>query len=274
VHPDIQPFVRGALGGFTVVEDKTWSDGRRPTVLHVRDRAGREWYVKRNVLAVVYHREIRAYSRWAAALGERAPRLVASDDDLLALLVTALPGASPANWQDVNVQREAGRILRRLHHAESLPPIDDIVDAKLEELDRAAPSALGLVGAKVVDLARSRLKELVAITPLGRVPCHLDYSPRNWLVDDGRLSVIDFGDSGPDAWVNDLGRLFLGWDISDEAKEAFLDGYGRTPNADEYELLEACYAARMIESIVFAREYGLTEAEAGCRRVLANLLDQ
>lgn len=88
----------------------------------------------------------------------------------------------------------------------------------------------------------------------------------------GQLYVIDFGDSSPDAWINDFGRLFIGWRLAPEPKAAFLDGYGRRPTADELALLRASYTATLISQIAFAHEQGYTQAEAACRQVLQSLM--
>lgn len=271
MDPRIASFLHARLDGPVVIGDHSWLDGTRPTVLRTKDRAGREWFVKQHVLADFYAAERDAYERWVPALGDRAPSLFAADDELLTLIVTALPGVMPERWEDPELQFQAGILLRRFHDAETLPPYVDIVARKLDALDRILPRAEELIDRGALDFARSQLVELGYVAALRCVPCHLDYSPRNWLVDDGVLYVIDFGDCRTDAWVNDFGRLFLGWHLHGEPKEAFLDGYGRVPTDDESALLRACYAARMVEQIVFAREYGLAQAEAGCRGVLAEL---
>src|SRR5437763_1982170 len=83
--------------------------------------------------------------------------------------------------------------------AEPFPPYDDVIARKLDELDEISEPATALVGSDQVDRARSRLRALDSTPPPRRVPCHLDFSPRNWLVDDGLLHVVDFGDAAPDA---------------------------------------------------------------------------
>ena len=66
--------------------------------------------------------------------------------------------------------------------------------------------------------------------PATLVPTHGDWQPRNWLVHEGLVSIIDFGraDLRP-AWT-DFSRLAAGQFLEDAALEAaFLEGYGEDP---------------------------------------------
>lgn len=66
------------------------------------------------------------------------------------------------------------------------------------------------------------------------VPTHGDWQPRNWLIDDGVVRVIDFGRADLRPPTEDFVRLAR----QDFAREhnleaAFLDGYGRDPREPE-----------------------------------------
>lgn len=66
--------------------------------------------------------------------------------------------------------------------------------------------------------------------PIMIVPTHGDWQPRNWLIDEGNIRVIDFGrfDRRPPA--TDLCRLAAQqWKEAPELEAAFLDGYGSDP---------------------------------------------
>jgi hypothetical protein len=54
-------------------------------------------------------------------------------------------------------------------------------------------------------------------------------------------------------------------------KVAFLDGYGRTPDADDEAVLRICCAMNTVFLIVRSHRYGMTEFEAGNREILADL---
>jgi hypothetical protein len=70
------------------------------------------------------------------------------------------------------------------------------------------------------------------------VPCHLDFQPRNWLVNTcGDLSLVDFEHARVDLPVRDLVRLrFRIWPDRPALREAFLTGYGRPLTPDEDQL--------------------------------------
>jgi hypothetical protein len=272
MDPELEDFLRGTLSSPAVVADHSWHDGLRPLVLEVRDRTGRSWVVKRYADADLYFSELIAYRRWVPALEDRAPELRASDDNLHSLVLTALPGKTPERWQDSDVQHQAGRLLRRFHDAESFPPDDDANARMLYRLDRVAPEARKLLAPGVIDFVRGEINALDRITAPPQVSCHLDYSPRNWLVEHGHLRIIDFGDAAPDTWIADFGRLFVGWRLSPSGKEAFLAGYGRMPTADDLALLRTSYATTLIAHVVVARERGYANYEAACQVLLDGLM--
>ena len=70
--------------------------------------------------------------------------------------------------------------------------------------------------------------------PLG-VPCHRDWQPRNWLVDDaGEPWAIDFEHARVGPWFEDVGRLWWReWQGRPDLAEAFFDGYGRRLDGDD-----------------------------------------
>ena len=66
--------------------------------------------------------------------------------------------------------------------------------------------------------------------PSPLVPTHGDWQPRNWLVHEDAVRVIDFGRADLRPAHTDLGRLAAQQFRSDRSLErAFLDGYGADP---------------------------------------------
>jgi Ser/Thr protein kinase RdoA (MazF antagonist) len=67
---------------------------------------------------------------------------------------------------------------------------------------------------------------------------HGDYQPRNWVIDDGQVAVIDFERGQDRSWVSDLVRL-QNKQFADhpEHKRAFMAGLGRTVEGEDAELL-------------------------------------
>ena len=232
--------------------------------------------------------EQRAYQAWLPRLGfQRTPRLLAEHSELRALLVSVCPGI-PVEDTHLNkvqcpeVYRQAGAWLRALH---ALPFVDDdpvpLAEAYAQRSaawsGRAAellePNIISWVGTQVESTVKS-LAQLGAV----RVPCHRDYSPRNWLVDlsadvslgSVQLSVIDFEHARPDYWLYDVERLYAGgWERSLE--DAFWQGYGRTLSEVEREVLGQRLALSALSTVVWAREHHDADFERQGRRQLAAL---
>ncbi len=272
MHLDLEEFLHRTLDSPTIVEDLTWPDGNRPLVLKLIDRSGQQWFLKRHTVDDTYRAEVTAYERWTPSLRGRAPDLHAADERLLALIITALPGTTPGDWQRPELMDQAGRLLHRFHESETCPQDHDTISEKLAELDQARSQAPDLLDDHILDFARAQLDGLRGITSPRRVPCHRDYSPRNWLIHDERMYLIDFGDSGMDAWINDFGRLFIGWRLGGDLKAALVRGYGCEPTAEDLAVLHASYTARLVSHVVFAHEHGYAQAEAACRQVLDELI--
>ena len=107
-----------------------------------------------------------------------------------------------------------------------------------------------------------------------RVPCHRDYSPRNWLVNLSggkvQLSVIDFEHARPDYWLVDVERLYAdGWESSLES--AFWQGYGRAPSEVERALLGQRLALSALTTVVWAKEHHDADFELQGRKQLTAL---
>lgn len=127
---------------------------------------------------------------------------------------------------------------------------------------------------RVIDFVRCELDNLRACRAPARVPCHGDFSPRNWLVSDGDLHLIDFGEAGPNVWVSDLGRLIFGWRLPADSLGALLEGYGRQPDSAELVLLRATYAAAVVLHIVLGHEHGNRDFEASSRQLLDAMISR
>lgn len=66
------------------------------------------------------------------------------------------------------------------------------------------------------------------------MPTHGDWTPRNWLVDGGRIGVIDFGRTDLRPAQTDLARLAARQFRADTSlEEAFFAGYGGDPRAPD-----------------------------------------
>ncbi|MFD1212912.1 phosphotransferase, partial [Arthrobacter sp. GCM10027362] len=104
---------------------------------------------------------------------------------------------------------------------------------------------------------------------------HGDYQPRNWLVDGGRLAVIDYGRAGYRPWVTDLVRLEHGVFAPDGGplRAAFYAGYGRDPEEEP----EAWLLDNLLQSlgtVVWAYEVGDAAFEDEGRRMVERVLQR
>lgn len=79
----------------------------------------------------------------------------------------------------------------------------------------------------------AELREVIASWPtpaVSVVPTHGDWQPRNWLIHEGVVSVIDFGRAELRPSFTDVARLEVQQFLASPALEAaFLEGYGRDP---------------------------------------------
>ncbi|GAB3979763.1 aminoglycoside phosphotransferase family protein [Plantactinospora veratri] len=281
MRTELARYARQMLGSAQVVADRSWGHGVAG-VLEVRDGAGVTWFVKGHADPERYRRELAAYRRWVPGLGGQAPELRAYDDDRRVLLLSAVPGeAGLSHVADPEVHRAAGKLLRRLHGTEALPPWTDLAARKLDELDRLSVRGGGLFEPRELDFVRAGLRDLSGVPAPPRVPCHLDYGPRNWLVAragrhraDGRLHVIDFEWAGPEVWVNDLNRLYFGpWRGRPDLADAFLAGYGRTLDDADRAVLHACGALTALFVAVWAQGRGDPGFAEAWRQNLRRLMD-
>jgi thiamine kinase-like enzyme len=188
------------------------------------------------------------------------------------LLLSALP-RDGSDWHDDTVRVDAGCVLRRLHDAGQFAPYDDLVAKTLDELERWVQRGPGLVTRREIDFARSAVGALAALRKLERVPCHRDYTPRNWILWSGRVSVVDFEGMRSEPWTTDLGRMAIGWWRHEPWMiDAVLDGYGRNLAADDIATMHCTYTVTAIRHIVLGTELGKISFVAENHAVLEDLM--
>src|SRR5215472_13698089 len=284
-HADVLEFAGQVLGPCELERDYSWAHGMS-AVLRLRDARGVAWFAKRHRARDRHAAEVTAYRQWVPALGVHAPRLHAADELRSAIIISAVPG-EPAPWPAADlralpdaarlaeqaVQREAGVLLRRLHDAQPPSPWDGWGAAKVAEFDALMPMASQLLDKRDLALARAQVEPLSGLPGLGRVPCHRDYTPRNWLVKDGVQYVIDFEHARLDVWLADLARLHPGiWPDRPDLKAAFLDGYGRQLSDTDHAVLQGVAALTATWLVVKAREIRQPALEDAFRAALQRLL--
>lgn len=229
-----------------------------------------------------HRREVAAYRRWGNGLLPEAPRLLAVREEAPAAIVLAhLPGrtdlpdgdpAAPA------VHRAAGSWLARLHRQSAAgldaTPLDVAYRRRARGwLTRAAAH----LDATTLERAAAATERAVALlADRVRVPCHRDFTPRNWLAERGRfVAAIDLEHARPDVPEIDLVRLAsTAWLDRPELRRAFLEGYGLAggPADPAAPWLPGLVVLEAVATVAWAAEHGDEACEARGRRALARCL--
>jgi Ser/Thr protein kinase RdoA (MazF antagonist) len=255
--PGLEGFAARAAGPPAAIADRSWPrDGSR--VWELTSASGERFYLKQHQSPRSHEREVTAYRLWVPALGTgRAPRLLAADPDLHAVLITALPGQiarSPhiPEADEPEIHRQAGILLRRLHSASPATAVPGTgrVAARAEEHIARADALLSREDAQLVRYHAAHLLQIARRLPA--VPTHGDAQPKNFLWDPGsrQLALIDFERAEPGPTVRDLVRLeYSAWDGKSYLRDAFLDGYGRALTVDEESTLRDLAALDAVSAI-------------------------
>ena len=177
-------------------------------------------------------REITAHRKWLSpwTTRGRAPELVHCDVEAKLVVTRYLPGRlvlGDPSADDPDTYRQAGELLAVFHGQESH------VDPDHERVENAK-ALVWLDEPHRIDAAvEQRLRDEIASwpePPATVVPTHGDWQPRNWLVADGVVSVIDFGRAALRPALTDFARLAAQDFRRDPGLErAFLAGYGDDP---------------------------------------------
>ncbi|MET9255187.1 aminoglycoside phosphotransferase family protein [Streptomyces sp. NPDC003717] len=260
----------------TRVHDVRSRPGGTTTVARLTGPLGEDWFAKLHRDRRAYRREVTAYREWVPALGGGAPRLVTADDDAAVLVVSAVPGVLgvDARLDDDGLRamhRRAGALLRAFHQA-APPMTGDFAALMAERHARWRPRAAHLLSAAELDFVRDSVACLAGLPEPDMVPCHRDYTARNWLVDGDALYVIDFEHAAVEARIWDLLRLYHQvWPDHPGLRDDFIEGYGRALSDTEHTLLRLCGAHHAMTTVVWARETGDAAFERTGRDVLARL---
>jgi len=275
-EPVLREFTERAVGRITRWRDVSWArEGSR--VWRADGVFGGTWYVKVHQNSKFHDRQVDAYRTWVPSLGAAAPRLVAVDDGLLAVVVTAVAG-HPLHGTVHTAERERvlfhqiGELARRIHQSEPPRPAPAGSGPAVHKAERHLAAARPYLEAGDEEFVRALVERAQHLPPLEWVATHGDFQPRNILqADDGTLAVIDFERSEPGPAVRDLVRLSDAWAGRPDLYRALLAGYGRTLTAIEEEHLIVEAALDSVSGIQFGARHGDPELVERGKRTLKRL---
>ncbi|MFE2542706.1 phosphotransferase enzyme family protein [Actinacidiphila glaucinigra] len=271
----VRRFAEHAVGRITRWTDTSWPR-EASRVWRVDGADGRTGYVKVHLNDRFHAREVTAYRTWVPALGGAAPRLIAADARLRAVVVTAVPGRplSDGVRRAPNEERtlfvRIGALAAAIHG--SAPPRPRSADEgpAAWKLDRHLDGARAHLAPGDEEFVRTLTARSASLPPLDLVPTHGDFQLRN-LLWSGRLAVIDFERSEPQPALRDLVRLSDAWTGRPDLHEAFLTGYGRPLTPSEEERLAVDSALDAVSGIRYGAAEGDPEVLARGLRTLARL---
>lgn len=270
-------WVHDVLGGHSVVErlpsnNRKQDKGQR--VRAVTDACGRRWILKEVAVAQEWEAETHAFEHWVPALADRGPALHAAHPDLRALVMSEVRGRHPRASHEA-FTRQAGELLRRFHGASpSRARLAGRTERAAARIERLLTQSQPVLSPDQLAFAREQAERLAQL-PLDReVPCHGDYRPHNWLVDDSRtLRVIDFGKSRWEVAAWDVAKLFLRpWWNRPHLADAFLEGYGRGLMPAEIDYVQCRMAVDAVSHTAFGAARGSVRHVRFGRERLAELM--
>ncbi len=271
------------LGPFEVIADHSWPL-QDTAVLQLRavgsgngdgdgNGNGKNFIVKASSTSHHIAREIRAHQSGVPSLPGRIPTMRFSSMEDGILVTDFIPGTlvqgTPAEF-DASTYRQAGQLLALLQqpHGESLEYFPALKAKTVDVLARSED----LLSAH--EHARLNL-EIGGLRP-GTVSLtftHGDYQPRNWLLNDERINIIDFGRADDRHWTSDLVRLhhqqFQG---RPDLEAAFYAGYGREVDAAETDIWRLENLNQAVGTVLWAHQIGDAVFEQQGREMVERLL--
>lgn len=219
------------LPGARVENEHSW--GLVPTTVLEMTLSGARFIIKAGG-AADHHiaRELHAHRNWLLPWTSRgrAPALVHGDADAKLLVTRYLPGELVLGTEHAgtpDTYRQAGELLALLHAQDAVPAED--YERRENERSLAWLSGPHRIAPATAEQLRAEIAGWPALA-VTLVPTHGDWQPRNWLVHDDVIAIIDFGRAAMRPAITDFARLarqeFLG---DPDLEAAFLDGYGADP---------------------------------------------
>ncbi|MEU3049041.1 phosphotransferase [Streptomyces sp. NPDC006984] len=272
---EVRAFAEQAVGRITAWTDVSWAraDSR---VWRADGAQGGTWYVKVHQNDRFHRREVDALRGWVAGLGAAAPRLVAADAGLRAVVLTAvggqsLHGAVYSPEQQRLIFRRIGQLAAAIHT--SAPPSPAAGTLPLGKLERHLNGARAHLPAGDEEFIRTTAEKAAGLPALEGVPTHGDFQLRNlrWDEDADVLYVIDFERSEEGPAIRDFVRLSDAWHGRPDLLQAVMDGYGRPFTPEEEAQLAVLSVLDSVSGVSYGAAHGDPELVERGLRTLARL---
>lgn len=261
-------FARLHMGSRVEVEDFSRDFGRPSVVWRLTGTDGTRVWLKRHESSRHLRRELLGLQRIVPALGVQdwwsSPTLIASDDATGCILMTEVIGelmteASVSAEEERTAYALAGQFARKLHGLSGIHADEGSISFR-DRLEHYLAAGLETVDDETAGWTRDLIDRACARGPAHPVPCHRDFSPRNWLmqrtVSGIRFGIIDWERGGADVWLQDVQRMaYDHWHRNPTLRDAFFEGYGRTPTDIERLQLDAICLVGAIASIAWAESH-------------------
>ncbi|MBQ0890608.1 phosphotransferase [Streptomyces sp. RM72] len=271
----VRAFAEQAVGRITAWTDVSWAR-EESRVWRAAGAEGGEWYVKIHQNDRFHQREVDALRSWVSSLGAAAPRLVAADPTLRAVVLTAvggrtLHGATYPPEEQRHIFHRIGQLAAAIHH--SAPPRPASGGLPLGKLERHLAGALPHLAPNDEKFIRATAEAAAGLAPLETVPTHGDFQLRNlrWDESADTLYVIDFERSEDGPAVRDFVRLSDAWHGRPDLLQAVMDGYGRPFTPEEEAQLTVLSVLDAVSGISYGTAHGDPELVERGLRTLARL---
>ncbi len=262
----------GRLRSARLVRDMSWNLVES-IVLHLRTDDGDVVVKAGDDTNHHIGREIAAHRGYTQPLirSGHAARMLDADPALRIMIFEYLPGAlvqSTDAEQHPDTYAQAGELLRRMHSQSAKSDPDHerrTIERALSWLD--APHRVDTASAaKARQILESAPSPSVTV-----VPTHGDWQPRNWLMHDSTVRVIDFGRFAFRPAATDLTRLAARqWRDRPDLERAFFHTYGHDPRDEEQWRMDRLKEA--VGTACWAFQVGDDAFEAQGQAMLADVL--
>ena len=280
----LRRFAYDTLGRPIEFEDFSRSYGRKTVTWRITVSGESEYYLKRHENRSHYLAEVRALDLWIPRLPNEpwwsVPKVVATADELGAVIITGLPGLileenSVESSARTKIFELAGAFAKSLHSSRidlsSEPTFQTYTG---EQLDRILLVAEPHIDSATLQWVDSLVRRSDAWEGLELVPTHCDFSPRNWLCcdEDAPLGIIDWERSRPGYFVEDFQRMVQDhWLDEPQLKDAFFAGYGREPSELEWRQANQVVLINAVGGVPWSISHGDSDFEQRNRAVIERL---